>query len=128
MAVSGRPISEVFQDIVRNIQEIIRSEVRLAKAELGEETVKAKAAAPSLGVGALSGFFAGFFLLLAAVSGLTRVMPDWAAALVVGVVLAFVSGIALNVGFRLLRQVHAVPDRTIESMKENIQWAQQQTK
>jgi hypothetical protein len=37
---NGRSMTEVLQDIVANIQEIFRSEFRLAKAEIHEETTK----------------------------------------------------------------------------------------
>lgn len=128
MQSSERSVSELLQDIVRNIQEIVRSEVRLAKAEVRDETNKAKTAAPSFGVGVLSGFFAVFFLLFSAFYGLSRVIPDWAAALCIAVVLAIVAGIALSAAMNRFKQVHATPERTIETIKENVEWARQQTK
>ena len=42
MAAEDRSFSDVVQDILRNVQEIVRSEVRLAKTEIREEAVKAK--------------------------------------------------------------------------------------
>jgi putative superfamily III holin-X len=83
MPPSERSVSEVLQDIVGNIQDIVRSEVRLAKTEVGEELTKAKAASLAIGGGALSGIFSASFLLLAIVYALSRVVPDWAAALIV---------------------------------------------
>jgi hypothetical protein len=62
MATQERSISDVLQDIVGNIQEIIRSEVRLAKGELRDESIKVKAAAPLLVIGAVGGLLAAFFL------------------------------------------------------------------
>jgi membrane protein implicated in regulation of membrane protease activity len=50
-----RPVSDLFQDILRNVQEIIRSEVSLAKAELREEASKAAASVAWLAVGAVAG-------------------------------------------------------------------------
>jgi hypothetical protein len=40
MAVHDRSFADVFQDILHNVQEIVRSEVRLAKTEIREEAVK----------------------------------------------------------------------------------------
>ena len=77
-----RSFSDVVQDIIRNVQEIVRSEVRLAKAEIGEEAVKAKSSAVLLGAGAVTATYAIFFLLLMIVYGLALVMPTWAAALI----------------------------------------------
>jgi len=128
MPTGERSFAEVFQDIVRNLQEIIRSEVRLAKTEVREEIGKARTAGVLVGGGAVSGIFATFFVLLTIVYALTRVMPDWAAALVVAVLLAVVAGVTLMAGLKRFKQVHPTPERTIESVKENVEWAKQQTK
>jgi len=128
MAAYERPISEVFQDIVRNIQEIVRSEVRLAKTEIREEAFKAKSAGLMLGAGAVTAIFATGFLLLTIVYALTLVMPNWAAALVVAVVTALIAAGLLTAGRSQLKQIHPSPERTVETIKENVQWARQQTK
>ncbi len=128
MATSDRSIAEVLQDILRNLQEIIRSEVRLAKTEVREEAVKAKSAGALLGGGAVCGLFATFFLLLTIVYALALVLPYWAAALIVAVVLAIIAAIVLSAGVKQFKRVHPVPDKTIENVKENVEWAKQQTK
>jgi len=123
-----RSISDVVQDIIRNIQEMLRSEVRLAKTELREEVVKAKSAGVLLGGGAVSAFFAIFFLLLMTVYALTRVMPDWAAALIVAGIMAIAAGLMLSEGMKRFKQVHPTPERTVENIKENVEWVKQKTK
>jgi uncharacterized membrane protein YqjE len=127
MDTSGRPISEVLQDIVSNVQDILRSEVRLAKAEIREEAAAAKGPALMLGIGAVSAIFSALFLLLAAVYALSNVVPNWAAALIVGVVLAAVGSILVAAGakrFEPGRRVHNVS----EKLKENLEWAKPQIK
>ena len=62
----------------------------LAKTEFKEEAVKAKDSAVLLAAGAVSGIFAVTFLLLTIIYALALVMPTWAAALVVGGVLAII--------------------------------------
>jgi len=123
-----RSISDVVQDIIRNIQEMLRSEVRLAKTELREEAAKAKSAGILLGGGAVSAFFAIFFLLLMTVYALTRVMPDWSAALIVAGLMAIVAGLMLSAGMKRFKQVHPTPERTVENIKENVEWVKQKTK
>ena len=63
MAAADRSLSDVFEDIIRNVQEIVRSEVRLAKTELRQEAVKAKSSGILLGVGGITVLFATLFLL-----------------------------------------------------------------
>jgi uncharacterized membrane protein YqjE len=128
MAAADRSLSHVLQDIVRNVQDIIRSEVRLAKTELREEAAKAKNSTLLLGAGAVGAIFALFFLLLTIVYALALVMPSWGAALVVGAALTVVAIVLLRVGLKQFQRIHPTPEHTVESIKENVQWAKQQTK
>jgi uncharacterized membrane protein YqjE len=123
-----RSFSDVLQDIVRNVQEIVRSEVRLAKTEIREEAVKAKSSVAMLGAGAVAAIFAVLFLLLTVVYALALVVPSWAAALIVGAGLAIAAGVMLMTGIKQFKQIHPRPERTVESIKENIEWAKQNTK
>jgi uncharacterized membrane protein YqjE len=127
MPAVERTFSDVLQDIVHNLQDIIRSEVRLAKMELREDLSKTRAAALLLGIGAMSGLFGIFFVLLAIVHALSYVVPDWAAALIVAFALAFGAVLAVSRGVKRFKQVNAAA-KTIESLKENVEWAKQQTK
>ena len=128
MAVEDRSLSEVLQDILRNLQDIVRSEVRLAKTELREEADKVKSSALLTGAGAVTALFALLFLLLTIVYALSLVLPIWAAALIVGSVLAVFAALLLMVGVRHFKQIHPVPERTVETLKEDVEWAKQQTK
>ena len=80
MGANGRTVSNVLQDIVGNVQEIVRSEVRLAKTEFREEAIKAKSSGVFFGAGALTGIYALGFLLLGVVYALSTVIPNWATA------------------------------------------------
>ncbi|MES2223210.1 MAG: phage holin family protein [Acidobacteriota bacterium] len=127
MATPERSISDVLQDIVGNIQDIVRSEVRLAKSELRDETTKVKAAAPLLIFGAVGGLLAAFFLAWAGYDALALVLPGWAAALIVAAVLGLVGGLTASAGVKALEKVNP-PQHTIASVKENVQWVKQQVK
>ena len=117
-----RSISTLLQDIVGNIQEIVRAEVNLAKAELRQEASKALSSGVWLAAGSVSGVFAALFLLTAIAFALALVMPAWAAALTVGAVLALGAGILLSVGIRRLKSVRPAPERPVETIKENVEW------
>jgi uncharacterized membrane protein YqjE len=127
MASGDRSISAVLQDIVGNVQEIVRAEVRLAKTEIREEVAKAQAAGLLVGIGAVAGIFSALFFLLAIVYALSLVMPEWAAALTVAAGIAVVAGITLRVGMKRFKTVHAAP-KTAATLKENVEWAKQLTK
>ena len=129
MAVqTERSFAELFQDILANVQEIIRSEFRLAKAEVREEAVKARRSVSMLGAGVFIGLYALGFLLLAAVYGLETVVPSWLAALIVGAAIAVAATVLLSIGRNRLKQVHPVPEKTVATLKENVQWARHQVR
>jgi uncharacterized membrane protein YqjE len=128
MASHERSLSEVLQDVIRNVQEIVRAEVRLAKTEIQEEAARAKASGLMLGVGVVSALFAVFFLLLSIVYALTLIMPNWAAALIVGGVLAGGAGLMLTIGVKEFKLIHPTPERTLETIRENVEWAKQHSK
>ncbi len=126
--VSGeRPLSTVLQDIVRNTQDIIRSEVRLAKTELTDEIAKAREATLFVAIGAVAGIFAVGFVLLGAVYALALVMAAWLAALIVAVSVGILAAAAFSAGLKRFKRVRAAP-KTVASLKENVEWAKQQTK
>jgi uncharacterized membrane protein YqjE len=122
-----RSVADVFQDIVRNLQDIVRAEMRLAKTEVRNEISQVQGGALALGIGVLTSAFALFFVLLAAVYGLSEVVPNWAASLIVAVGLIPCAAVAISAGLKRLKRVRIAP-KTIESLKENVEWAKQQTK
>jgi len=122
-----RSVSEVLQDIFSNVQDIVRSEVRLAKVELQTEAGKTARAAKSLLAGAVIALYAGALLLLAAVYGLSMVLAPWLAALVVGGFVLLVALVLINVGKGRLRLV-TKPEKTVKTLKEDVQWMRDQTR
>jgi uncharacterized membrane protein YqjE len=125
---NGRSVPEVLQDIVGNIEEIIRSEFRLAKAEVKQEASQAAPPLKMIVVGAAIGFYALGFLLFTLMMGLATIVATWLAALIVGAVLGLLALALVTTASKRLKHVNTVPERTIETMKENVQWAKNQIK
>jgi len=125
---SERSFSDVFQDIVGNVQNIIRSEIRLAKTEVKEETAKAARAAEIIAAGAVLGLYAIGFLLLTLARALETVTAPWLASLIVAVLVGIVSFVAINTGRTRIKQVHPTPDKTIQTVKENVEWVKDLSK
>ena len=127
MAVD-RTLSDVLQDILRNLQEIVRSEVRLAKAEIRDEAVQAGSSALWVTAGAVAALCAWMFLSWTAVYALAVFMSMWAATLAVAVILAIMAGVLLVIGVRRFKRIQPIPGRTVETLKENLEWMKQSTK
>ena len=127
MAVGNRTIPEILQDVLTNFQDIVRAEMRLAKAELTEELGAARSGAILVGVGAVAAIFSTLFALLACVYALGRVMPDWAAALVVAAAVGLAAAVTLSLGLKRFKTIQAAP-KTAASLQENVRWAKQLAK
>lgn len=127
-AVVERTVASLLKDIIGNVQQIIRAEVRLAKVEVAEELGKARRGVALLAAGALFGVMALGFLLLGAVYLLAHVVQPWVAAMLVALGAAVIGGALLVVGARQLKLVSLTPPRTVNSVQENIQWAKAQAR
>ncbi len=119
---------ELIQDIVSNIQGLIRSEFRLAKTEIREDATAAGKAVGVLVAGMALGFFGLGFLLLTAVYALNIVLAAWLAALIVGAAVTIFAAILAGVGFGMLKRINPAPEQTIDTVKEDVAWVRQEVK
>jgi hypothetical protein len=117
-----RALSDVLQDILRNLQDIVRSEVRLAKVEIRDDARQAAASAVWIAAGTIGALSAWAFLLWTITFALSTRMSMWAATLVVALVLACAASVLIVGGIRRVKRIHPIPERTIASIKENVQW------
>ncbi len=119
--------TQLFQDAFSSIREIIRSEVRLAKTETTEQISQAGRAGAILGGGIVLTLYALGLALLAGVTALSLLVATWLAFLLVAVVVGIGAAFLIGSGRRKLQQVDLKPQKTITTVKENLQWAKQQT-
>ena len=117
------PTADLVRQLSDQTSRLIRQEMALARAEL---TVKGKQA--GIGAGLFGG--AGVFGLLAlgaltatAIAALALAMDTWLAALIVTVVWAAVAGAMALLGkSRVQEALPPVPEDSVESVKEDVQW------
>lgn len=121
-----RPLGELFSDLANETTTLVRNEVALARVELTQKATKVGKNIGSLAVGgaiayaALLAFGAGVIMLLA------KVMPAWAASLVVGAIVAGVAWLMINKALTELSRTELKPQETVESLKEDAQWIKDQ--
>ena len=123
-----RSFSDVLQEIIANIQEIVRYEVRLAKVEIREEAVASKSPALLLAGGVTLAMFSILFLLLTIFYALALVLPNWGAALILGTILAIIAAATINASKQGFKRSHPILERTANTFKENAGWTPQRTK
>jgi hypothetical protein len=124
----NRPLGELFGDLARDVGTLFRQEVALAKAEVTHKAANVgKNGAMVAAGGAIA--YAGFLAIVAAIIlALALVVPAWAAALIVGVVVAGLGYFLVRRGLDSIQQEGLAPDQTIESLRENAEWAKRQVK
>lgn len=118
-----RPVAAVLADVVGNLQAIVSSEIRLARAQTREELGVLRSAVTLIGIGVLAGLLGGFFLLFSAVAALSLVIAFWLAALIVGLAAAALSAAMLNLGGKRLHAGTATAAaRVKEHAEKEAQW------
>ena len=120
-----RSIAEVLKDVISGIQQLIRSEIKLAKVEIAESMKPARSSAMFFASAGVCGLFALGFVLLAVMFALEIVLPNWLSALIVGILLMVGAGTGAAMGRQRLRSIRA-PRKTMETVKEDLQWISEQ--
>jgi hypothetical protein len=129
MATADRPFAELFSNIFGNVEDIVRSELKLAKTEVREDLAKSAHAAAWFAAGLASALFALGFFLVTVFFLLRSVVPNWAAALIIAVPLGLASAIIFQVaGARRKLQKGALSSLAQAPSKENLAWAKHQAK
>lgn len=123
-----RSVSDVLQDILRDLQDMLRSEIRLVKVEIREEVRRTVSSSVWIAAGAAGAVSAWIFLLWTLVFALATRMPMWAATLVVAVVMGAAAAVLTTGGIRRAKHIQPIPERTVESVKENLEWMKRQTR
>ena len=117
-----RAVSDVLQDILNSLRDMVRAEVRLAKVELKSDAFDVVRSGAWFGAGMFAAAFGVLFVLWSVTYGLSTLIPMWGATLAVALILAGLSAALLAVGLRKARTIRPLPERTIETVKENIEW------
>lgn len=121
-------LGSIVSGIVEDLQHIVRGEVQLAKTELKEEAGQMGKGAGLAGAGALIGLVGFIFLMLGVTYLLNTWMRMWLAAGLVGVVLLIIAAILASSGKSKIQDANLKPEQTIDSLKEDQEWASRQMK
>jgi uncharacterized membrane protein YphA (DoxX/SURF4 family) len=121
-----RSVGELLSELTRELSTLFRQEVALAKTEMSQKASKAGKDVGYLAAGGAIAY-AGFLTILAGVVlALGLVLPWWASALIVGVVVALIGYLLIHKGQTALKKVDLTPQETVETLKEDKQWLKEQ--
>ena len=122
-----RPVGELLKQLSQETTTLVRQELDLAKAEMAEKGKQAGMGAGMLGGAGLAGLLALIALTLCLIFALDTAMRGWLAALVVAGLWALIAGVLALTGKNKVQEATPpVPEQTIETAKEDVEWAKSQ--
>jgi putative superfamily III holin-X len=114
---------ELVKQLSNQVSSLVRQEVQLAKAEAAEKGKKAGVGAGIFGGAGVAGLLALGSLTAFLILVLALAIPAWASALLVTALWAAVAGVLALQGRNKLREMgKPVPEKTVETVKEDVQW------
>jgi uncharacterized membrane protein YqjE len=120
-------VGELFRQLSDDTSKLVRQELKLAQAEMTEKGKKAGKGVGIFGAAAIIGLLALLTFTACMVAALATGMPVWLAALIVTVVYAIAAGgLALIGKQRISEATPPLPEQTVETVKEDVQWAKTQ--
>ena len=125
---SGESLGDLVSELTGDLSKLMRQELELAKAEMRQEAVKAGKATGMLAAAGFAGYLTTVLLSLALVFALGAVVPLGWAALIVAVLWGIAGAVLYSTGRARLRTVNPTPERTVETLKEDAEWAKHPTK
>lgn len=119
-------LGELVASATKDLSALVRQEVELAKLEIKRDVVLAGKGAGLLGGAGAMAALGGLFVCIAAAYALNLVVPTWVSFLIVGVVFLLLAGVLGLKGKKSLTKL-SPPQRTIETVKDDLAWAKHPT-
>src|SRR6185312_4020931 len=122
-----RSIGALFGELSQDVALLVRQEAQLAKTEMQQKMSKVTTDLASLATGGVVALLGGLaltsFLILLLIDPIG--LKPWLAALLVGALLGIVGWVMLQRGLKNLKRTDPTPRRTVETIKDDIQWAKE---
>src|SRR3954471_14653666 len=122
-----RPIGELVKDLAGQTSTLVRQEIQLAQAELASKGKLAGRGAGMLAGAAVAALLALGALTACLIAALDTALPLWLAALIVMLLWGVIGAVLAARGRKELTQATPPVPQTVETVKEDIQWAKTQT-
>lgn len=121
-----RSLGDLFSELTRETSVLVRKEIELAKTEMTDKATKAGKNVAALAVGGAVAYAGALALIAGVILLLGNAIPLWVSALIVGLVVAGIGYFLIQKGLTALKHIDMVPRQTIETLKEDKEWAKDQ--
>ena len=119
-------LGQLFGELSQDVSRLVRAEVKLAKTEMTEKASKTGKDVGTVVAGGMLAYAGLLAVIAAIIAGLALFIPLWLSALIVGVIVIAIGAFIVKAGLDRLKQQNIAPEQTIQSLKENVEWAKQQ--
>ena len=126
MTKEDKSLGDLFSELASETSNLVKQEVALAQVEITQKATKVGKNVGYLVVGGAIGYAALLAFIAALIIGLANVIPAWAAALIVGVIVAIAAGVMIMSALNALKNMNLTPNQTVETIKEDAQWLKDQ--
>jgi hypothetical protein len=128
MSTHEPSIADVIKNAIRDAQDLVRSEIALAKAEVRQEVRRVSVGAGLLAGAALAAVMAIIFLMTTVALAIAVLLgwPVWIGFGMVTVFVALAAGALGYIGRKRITAARHMP-RTVDALKENIEWMRART-
>jgi membrane protein implicated in regulation of membrane protease activity len=111
-------VGTLVQSAMADVSTLVRSEIELAKAEIGRSAKKAGISIGLFGAAGVLAAFAGIYFFVTLAEALTALgLPRWMSYGIVTIFVLILAGIAALIGRRMLKRIEK-PERTIETLRD----------
>ncbi|HEY8607855.1 MAG TPA: phage holin family protein [Noviherbaspirillum sp.] len=126
---SDKSLGELFSDLTRDVVDLVRQEIELARVEMSGKVADAQKAVAAVAIGGAVLLAGALVLLLAVVKGVEMLLPPevapWLAPLIVGLVVVAIGFVMVKGGAQKLSADKLMPHRTMDSLKRDKMLAQE---
>jgi uncharacterized membrane protein YqjE len=128
MANHDSSIADVIKDAVRDAQDLVRGEIALAKAEAREEVSRIGRGVALLAAGAVAALIAAMLLMMTVAWAISELalLPVWAGFGIATLVMLVIAGGLAYAGRTRMSADRHMP-RTVDTLKENMEWMRART-
>ena len=123
-----RSMSELVRAIASDTSTLVRKEVELARIEIMEAVSARLKAAGAMAAAGIAALMALAFGGAAAAHALEGSVSAWAARLIVAGGFLFIAMLAVAIGIARAKRPALKPEKTVETVKEDVEWAKAQLK
>lgn len=120
---SDKSLGALFSDLTRDVVDLVRQEIELARVEMSDKLADAQKALVAVAIGGAVALAGALVLLLAVVKGVEALLPPevapWLAPLIVGLVVLAIGYVLLKGGTQKLNADTLMPRRTMESLRRD---------